>query len=113
MRFSKQFPATTRRTFLKGAGLVSAAAVTGGFPIPAIAQAQEVTMISAENNGAALDALKAIAAGFTKETGVNVVINNMDHEAHKTAIRNYLVAGAPDRGAEVRAGRMSAEIQGT
>lgn len=96
MTFLKQFPSTTRRRFLKGAGLVSAAAVTGSFPIPAIAQAQEVTMISAENNGAALDALKAIAAGFSKEAGVNVVINNMDHEAHKTAIRNYLVAGAPD-----------------
>ncbi|MBY5782531.1 carbohydrate ABC transporter substrate-binding protein [Rhizobium leguminosarum] len=96
MAFSKQFPSTTRRSFLKGAGMVSAAAVTGSFPIPAIAQAQEVTMISAENNGAALDALKAIAASFSKEAGVNVVINNMDHEAHKTAIRNYLVAGAPD-----------------
>ncbi|MFB2608052.1 twin-arginine translocation signal domain-containing protein, partial [Rhizobium phaseoli] len=96
MAYSKQFPASTRRTFLKGAGLVSAAAVTGSFPMPAIAQAQDVTIISSENNGAALDALKSIAAGFGKEAGVNVVVNNMDHEAHKTAIRNYLVAGAPD-----------------
>ncbi|MGO8389010.1 twin-arginine translocation signal domain-containing protein, partial [Rhizobium johnstonii] len=58
MTFLNQFPSTTRRSFLKGAGMVSAAAVTGSFPIPAIAQAQEVTMISAENNGASLDAMK-------------------------------------------------------
>jgi maltose-binding protein MalE len=31
-----------------------------------------------------------------RTAGTKVVVNNMDHEAHKTAIRNYLVAGAPD-----------------
>ncbi|MGO8219899.1 twin-arginine translocation signal domain-containing protein, partial [Rhizobium ruizarguesonis] len=36
MTFLKQFPSTTRRRFLKGEGLVSAAAFTGSFPIPAI-----------------------------------------------------------------------------
>ncbi|MDX3925225.1 MAG: ABC transporter substrate-binding protein [Shinella sp.] len=86
---------STRRTFLKGAGGLSAAALAG-FPLPALAQAAEVTVISAENNANALEVLRRIAADFQKESGTKVVINNMDHEAHKTAIRNYLVAGAPD-----------------
>ncbi len=96
MAFSKHVSSTTRRTFLKGAGLASAAALTGGFPIPAIAQAQEINIISAESNAKALAALKKIAEDFGKQAGTTVVVNNMDHEAHKTAIRNYLVAGAPD-----------------
>lgn len=96
MAFSKHFTSTTRRTFLKSAGVMSAAAVAGSFPIPAIAQAQEINVISAESNGKALEALKKIAEDFGKQAGTKVVINNMDHEAHKTAIRNYLTAGAPD-----------------
>ncbi|WFU11300.1 ABC transporter substrate-binding protein (plasmid) [Rhizobium sp. CB3090] len=95
VHFKQIFPAT-RRNFLKGAGAASAAALAGGLSAPAIAQAQKVTVISAENNAEALAALKTIAENFGKEAGVSVVINNMDHEAHKTAIRNYLVAGAPD-----------------
>lgn len=85
----------TRRTFLKSAAGLSAAAV-GGFPIPAIAQSSEVTVISAESNANTAEALRRIAADFEKAAGTKVVVNNMDHEAHKTAIRNYLVAGAPD-----------------
>lgn len=85
----------TRRTFLKGAASLPAAAM-GGFPIPAIAQSSEVTVISAESNANTAEALRRIAADFEKTAGTKVVVNNMDHEAHKTAIRNYLVAGAPD-----------------
>ncbi|MFS8057132.1 ABC transporter substrate-binding protein [Rhizobium sp. BR 317] len=95
VHFKQIFP-STRRNFLKSAGAVSAAALAGGLSAPAIAQAQKVTVISAENNAEALTVLKTIAENFGKEAGVSVVINNMDHEAHKTAIRNYLVAGAPD-----------------
>ena len=86
---------SSRRTFLKGAGVVSAAALAG-FPMPAIAQAQDINIISAESNADALAVLRKIADDFGKQAGVKVVVNNMDHEAHKTAIRNYLVAGAPD-----------------
>jgi len=64
--------------------------------MPAIAQAQDVNIISDENNADALAILRKIADDFGKQAGVKVVVNNMDHEAHKTAIRNYLVAGAPD-----------------
>ncbi|MER8366366.1 ABC transporter substrate-binding protein [Mesorhizobium sp. M1378] len=85
---------STRRNFLKGAGGISAAALAG-FPMPALSQSSEVTIISDENNDA-LQILRRIAADFEKQSGTKVVINNMDHEAHKTAIRNYLVAGAPD-----------------
>ncbi|MER9417584.1 substrate-binding domain-containing protein [Mesorhizobium sp. M0306] len=86
---------STRRNFLKGAGGISAAALAG-FPMPALSQSSEVTIISDENNADALQILRRIAADFEKQSGTKVVINNMDHEAHKTAIRNYLVAGAPD-----------------
>src|SRR3569833_1098294 len=77
MAFSKHFTSTTRRTFLKSAGVMSAAAVAGSFPIPAIAQAQEINVISAESNGKALEALKKIAEDFGKQAGTKVVINNM------------------------------------
>ncbi|MES0065917.1 ABC transporter substrate-binding protein [Mesorhizobium sp. M0074] len=86
---------STRRNFLKGAGGISAGALAG-FPMPALSQSSEVTIISDENNADALRILRRIAADFEKQSGTKVVINNMDHEAHKTAIRNYLVAGAPD-----------------
>ncbi|EJK81413.1 ABC transporter substrate-binding protein [Rhizobium sp. AP16] len=86
---------SSRRTFLKGAGAVSATALAG-FPIPAIAQAQDINIISDESNADGLAILRKIGDDFGKQAGVKVVINNMDHEAHKTAIRNYLVAGAPD-----------------
>jgi len=85
----------TRRAFLKGLSAISAAATTG-FALPALSQTAEITVIAAESNAAVVDALRRIAADFEKQAGTKVVINNMDHEAHKTAIRNYLVAGAPD-----------------
>lgn len=85
----------SRRTFLKTAAGLSAAAA-GSFPMPAIAQSTEVTIISSESNGKTAETLRRIAADFGKAAGTKVTVNNMDHEAHKTAIRNYLVAGAPD-----------------
>ncbi len=84
----------SRRTFLKGTAGVSTALSV--FPIPALAQSSEVTIISAESNANTAEVLRRIAADFGKAAGTKVVVNNMDHEAHKTAIRNYLVAGAPD-----------------
>lgn len=85
----------SRRTFLKASAGMSAAALTG-LSMPAIAQSTEVTIISSESNAKTAEALRLIASEFGKAAGTKVTVNNMDHEAHKTAIRNYLVAGAPD-----------------
>lgn len=85
----------SRRTFLKASAAMSAAALPG-LSTPAIAQSTEVTIISAESNAKTAEALRLIASEFGKAAGTKVTVNNMDHEAHKTAIRNYLVAGAPD-----------------
>jgi len=49
-----------------------------------------INIISDESNADALAILRKIADDFGKQAGVKVVVNNMDHEAHKTAIRNYL-----------------------
>ncbi|MBB4000803.1 ABC-type glycerol-3-phosphate transport system substrate-binding protein [Aureimonas pseudogalii] len=85
-----------RRTVIKAiAGGVGIAA-TGGLAAPAIAQGAEISIIASETNPAAVAALRAAADAFKKQGGATVVVNNMDMEANKTAIRNYLVAGAPD-----------------
>jgi multiple sugar transport system substrate-binding protein len=96
MLFTNRNLPRSRRSFLKEMGLTSAAVVASSFPIPAIAQPQVVNVISAESNSKTVAALNRIAEAFSKESGTSVVVNNMNSEAHKTAIRNYLVAGAPD-----------------
>nr|WP_245427408.1 ABC transporter substrate-binding protein [Pleomorphomonas carboxyditropha] len=63
---------------------------------PAIAQARELTIISNIGNADQRTVLQRLADEYAKASGVAVTINNMDHEAHKTAIRSYLVVGAPD-----------------
>ncbi len=85
--------APSRRQFILGAGTVLAGAALGA---PAIAQSKEVTIISNIGDAGQRGVLQKIADGFSKESGTKVTINNMDHEAHKTAIRSYLVVGAPD-----------------
>jgi multiple sugar transport system substrate-binding protein len=87
---------TNRRTFLKAVGGGVASAALAGFPMPAIAQEKTLTIINNQNNEGAVAALKRIVADFEAQSGARVTLNLMDHEAHKTAIRNYLVAGAPD-----------------
>ncbi|TRL34037.1 ABC transporter substrate-binding protein [Rhizobium straminoryzae] len=82
----------TRRAFMGGMG---AAASTALFA-PAIAQSRQLTIISNRGNADQRKAVENIAADFGKAAGVSVTVNNMDHEAHKTAIRNYLVASPPD-----------------
>ncbi|MFT4192926.1 MAG: ABC transporter substrate-binding protein [Comamonas sp.] len=66
------------------------------FAIPALAQQHKLTVISERSNVNTRAALAKIASDFEKQTGVAVAVNNMDHEAHKTAIRNYLIASPPD-----------------
>lgn len=82
----------TRRTFLA----TSAAAIgVASFPTPLIAKERELVIIS-EKSGDQLPVLENIVNEFGKAAGVKISFNNMDHEAHKTAIRNYLVASPPD-----------------
>ncbi|OWW04034.1 ABC transporter substrate-binding protein [Rhizobium sp. R72] len=87
------FAAPSRRQFIIGAGTMLAGAALSA---PAIAQSNEVTIISNIGDAGQRGVLQKIAEAFSKESGTKVTINNMDHEAHKTAIRSYLVVGAPD-----------------
>ena len=83
----------SRRKFLVGAGAALASTTLGR---PALAQSKEMTIISNIGSATQRDVLQRVAGEFEKTSGVKVTINNMDHEAHKTAIRSYLVVGAPD-----------------
>lgn len=85
--------ATTRRRFMIGTGAVLAG---GMLARPAIAQSKELTIISDLGSADQRAVLQRLADEYSKASGVAVTINNMDHEAHKTAIRSYLVVGAPD-----------------
>jgi multiple sugar transport system substrate-binding protein len=88
--------ATSRRTFLKTVGGGAAALAVGGLAMPALAQNNNLTIIFNGNNENQIAALRATIDAFQTASGSTVTLNLMDHEAHKTAIRNYLVAGAPD-----------------
>nr|WP_176083847.1 extracellular solute-binding protein [Martelella sp. HB161492] len=81
----------TRRSFIAATGASSLA-----LAVPALAQSRELIIISNRSNPKQREALETIAANFGRAAGVKVAVNNMDHEAHKTAIRNYLVASPPD-----------------
>jgi multiple sugar transport system substrate-binding protein len=85
----------SRRSLLKlaGAGLAASAS---GLAVPAIGQTRQLTIITERSNANTRAAFAQIAAAFEREAGATVTINNMDHEAHKTAIWNYLVASPPD-----------------
>lgn len=76
--------------------LQTGAALGAALAAPAFAQQRKLTVISERSNPKTREALAKLAADFEKQTGVSVTVNNMDHEAHKTAIRNYLVASPPD-----------------
>jgi multiple sugar transport system substrate-binding protein len=93
MKFPNNLFEMSRRHFLATTGSAIAASALS---TPAIGQTRELTIISNRGNAGQRQALEAIAAAFGKEAGVTVSVNNMDHEAHKTAIRNYLVTSPPD-----------------
>jgi len=100
--------AISRRQFLIGTG----SAVAGlALKTPALAQAAEVAIISNIGDAGQRDVLQKIADQFTKASGTKVTINNMDHETHKTAIRSYLVVGAPDICFWFSGNRMKAFVQ--
>lgn len=88
-------PSLSRRRLMASAASMAVVAGTG-LCRPALAQGRQVTIISDESNPQALEQIRRVAAAFQKETGTAVTVNNLDHEANKTAIRSYLVAGAPD-----------------
>lgn len=98
----------SRRQFLIGAGTALAGAALS---TPALAQGAEVTIISNIGDAGQRAVLQKIADAFSKESGTKVTINNMDHEAHKTAIRSYLVVGAPDICFWFSGNRMKAFVQ--
>ena len=83
----------SRRQFLIGAGATIAGSALYS---PALADGGEVTIISDLGNADQRAVLERVAKEYTQKTGTKITINNMDHEAHKTAIRSYLVVGAPD-----------------
>lgn len=85
----------TRRTFLSSASAVAGAAALGSLAAPAIAKDRQLVIIS-DKSGDQRDVLNKLVAEFEQATGIKVSLNNMDTEAHKTAIRNYLVASPPD-----------------
>jgi multiple sugar transport system substrate-binding protein len=86
----------SRRQFLIGAGVSLTATAASGLFTPALASGGEVTIISDLGNADQRAVLARLASEFEKKTGTKITINNMDHEAHKTAIRSYLVVSAPD-----------------
>lgn len=98
----------SRRQFLIGAGTALAGAALS---TPALAQSAEITIISNIGDAGQRGVLQKIADAFSKESGTKVTINNMDHEAHKTAIRSYLVVGAPDICFWFSGNRMKAFVQ--
>jgi len=82
----------TRRGALKlGAGFTATALAA-----PAIAQQRELRIINDTNAGPERDGFVEVVEGFAAESGTESDLSFIDHEAHKTAIRNYLVADAPD-----------------
>lgn len=95
MTSTKTAAGISRRTALRyGAGLSALAA--GGLAAPAIAQTKQLRIIGDQNAGGERDGLVEVINDFGKQTGTEIDLSFIPHEAHKTAIRNYLVADAPD-----------------
>ncbi|WGF89248.1 ABC transporter substrate-binding protein [Marinivivus vitaminiproducens] len=94
-------PGITRYTTMSRRGLLHTA---GGLGLaagalrgaPALAQSRAITVIADQSNAETRAIFAEIAAAYEADTGVSVTVNNMDHEAHKTAIRSYLAASPPD-----------------
>ena len=88
-------PGLTRRQALSTMAAVGSVAFSG-ITAPAIAATRQLTIISNEGTQDAKNVFQKIVDAYAKDTGVDVALNFMDHEGHKTAIRNYLVTAAPD-----------------
>ena len=80
------------RPFIRTATALVAAAVVS---IPALAA--DLVINYDDLNAAPKEAFEAAVEAFKLENpDINVIVNNTDREAHKTAIRNFLSADAPD-----------------
>ncbi|MEL6913875.1 MAG: extracellular solute-binding protein [Pseudomonadota bacterium] len=65
--------------------------------VPAMAQQRDLVINFDDLNPAPKAAFEAAVAAFAAENpDINVITNINDREAHKTAIRNFLTADAPD-----------------
>ncbi|WP_127901480.1 ABC transporter substrate-binding protein [Solirhodobacter olei] len=85
----------SRRTFIKyGAGTAALAAT--GLGTPALAQGRKIKIFANQPEAGVRAGLKDIVKGFTAASGTKVELSFTDHEAYKTAIRNFLVTDAPD-----------------
>lgn len=93
MKKTKSLDGISRRGLL---GAVGTTIALGGLATPTFAQSRKIKIIGNQSSNEQRETLSAIAAGFKAETGIDVELSFMDHEGHKTAIRNYLIADAPD-----------------
>ena len=75
----------------------TATAVVAATLISAPAFARDLVINYDDLNAAPKEAFEAAVEAFKAENpDINVIVNNTDREAHKTAIRNFLSADAPD-----------------
>ena len=75
----------------------TATAVAAAVLISAPALARDLVINYDDLNAAPKEAFEAAVEAFKAENpDINVIVNNTDREAHKTAIRNFLSADAPD-----------------
>lgn len=75
----------------------TAAAVVAAALISTPAFAADLVINYDDLNAAPKEAFEAAVEAFKAENpDINVIVNNTDREAHKTAIRNFLSADAPD-----------------
>ncbi|MCX5576921.1 ABC transporter substrate-binding protein [Kaistia terrae] len=96
-RFGVPFGAASRRTVLKSlAAGVGVAALGGGWTGAAFAEDRTLTINTNISGEGQRKLMAQFIEEFTKETGIKVQQNAMDHEGYKTAIRNFLVANPPD-----------------
>ncbi|MEO0866027.1 MAG: carbohydrate ABC transporter substrate-binding protein, partial [Pseudomonadota bacterium] len=79
------------RTFKTAVAAIALSAVAGG------AMAGDLVINFDDLNPGPKKAFEDAVAKFQAENpDINVIANNNDREAHKTAIRNFLTADAPD-----------------
>lgn len=76
---------------------LSLAALAAGALMSSAAMARDLVINFDDLNPGPKAAFDAAVAKFSAENpDINVIVNNNDREAHKTAIRNFLTADAPD-----------------
>lgn len=94
------FPGVSRRSFLGGAGAVALmpilAACGGGGSSSSTGGGSTITFGSADDPGVQTQAHHEIFDAFTKETGITVKVNAVDHNTFQQQIDSYLQATPQD-----------------